>query len=96
MCEQMFLATMDNYFTPAFQKMIHIHVAEGMKRMYKEYRLQKWLKVQEMAATVRRVLESDLDVSEDALPEDQGQIMTVGQVPVPGVYQLQPQEANDN
>lgn len=54
---QAFVFNMGEYTTPAFQKMIRITVAEGLKRMYKEYRLTKWLKVQAMANTVRRVLD---------------------------------------
>ena len=50
---------MGEHLTPAFSKMIRISVAEGLKRAYKEYRLSKWLKVQEMAATVRRVLDAE-------------------------------------
>ncbi|XP_052272186.1 uncharacterized protein LOC127872810 [Dreissena polymorpha] len=59
MSEQTFLSTLGEHMTPAFQKMIRISVAEGLKRMYKEYRLSKWLKVQEMALTVRRVLDAE-------------------------------------
>ena len=40
----------------SISKLIRIHIAEGIKRVFKEYRLQKWLKVQEMANTVRTVL----------------------------------------
>lgn len=51
---------MGECMTTTLRKMIRISVAEGLKRMYKEYRLQKWLKVQEMAKTVRRVLEAEI------------------------------------
>jgi len=56
MSNQTFIMNMGEYTTPALQKMMRIGVAEGLKRMYKEYRLSKWLKVQEMASTVRQVL----------------------------------------
>ncbi|KAL4238994.1 hypothetical protein ACF0H5_003698 [Mactra antiquata] len=58
--QQTFLASMGERMTPAYKQMIRISVAEGMKRMYKEYRLAKWLKITEMAATVRRVLDAEM------------------------------------
>lgn len=69
---------MGEHITPAYKHMIRISVAEGMKRMYKEYRLKKWLKITEMAATVRRVLAAEMGPPE-VLMGQQGQLIPANQ-----------------
>ncbi|XP_045169630.2 uncharacterized protein LOC123532286 [Mercenaria mercenaria] len=77
MSEQTFLSSMGECMNSTLQKMIRISVAEGLKRMYKEYRLQKWLKVQEMAKTVRRVLDAEVNPTELVPQSHQDQIVPV-------------------
>ena len=55
--EQTFVSAIGNRLAIAFQKMIRITVAEGLKRMYKEYRLKQWQMLLDKAALLRRVLE---------------------------------------
>ena len=45
--------------------MIRITVAEGLKRMYKEYRLKQWRMLLDKAATLRRLLESEVGLVEN-------------------------------
>lgn len=92
---QTFLANMGEHTTPALQKMIRIAVAEGLKRMYKEYRLMKWLKVQEMAMTVRRVLDGESGQVNALVPYGQRSLeasprQATYQMEVPEAYQWQP------
>ena len=55
--EQTFVSAIGNRLAVAFQKMIRITVAEGLKRMYKEYRLKQWQMLLDKAARLRRLLE---------------------------------------
>jgi hypothetical protein len=79
MSERTFLSSMGESMHSTFKNMIRISVAEGLKRMYKEYRLKKWLMVQEMANTVRRVLDG-----EEPVPgPHQGQLVHQGHLVYP-------------
>ena len=71
--------------------MIRITIAEGLKRMYKEYRLKQWSMLLDKAATLRRLLESesghlDTDNSRNETGEnheDRNDVQAADNVPAP-------------
>ena len=71
--------------------MIRITIAEGLKRMYKEYRLKQWSMLLDKAATLRRLLESesghlDTDDSRNETGEnheDRNDVQVADNVPAP-------------